>query len=334
MIEGTFDVIGAQAPTAFFEHLTAEGLAHAYLFSGEEGVGKKTFASRLAQSLLCQTPKRTLLGYCNRCAACVRVASGTHPDLVISSGAVKIGDRDGAGGLHESAEATARELVRQLSFHSYAGGRRIFVFADVEFTREAANALLKFFEEPPAGVLLIVTTSVPGRLLPTIRSRLVEVVFPPLREEEILEILKRHGIEEAQGRRAAAIARGSAGRALRFLENDEIDLRETVLQWYFAALAGRSVDSSWATRQTLEAGLETAKALTRDWIAVSIAGEEIPVLLPDQRAALKKLPPRDPRRLLRALEAISEAQRLAGTNVSPGLIAEYVRMALTGLGSA
>ena len=64
-----------------------------HVFAGPAGVGKKTFALRLAQSLLCVTPKTTLLGYCGICSGCTRVASGVHPDLYISEGQVKIGDR-------------------------------------------------------------------------------------------------------------------------------------------------------------------------------------------------------------------------------------------------
>jgi DNA polymerase-3 subunit delta' len=332
MIDGEFDVVGAAGPTAFFENLDIEKLAHAYLFSGEDGVGKKTFAARLAQSLLCETPKAGLLGYCGRCSACIRVASGTHPDLLISSGSVKIGERDGGAGFHENPETTARDLVRQLSLHSYAGGRRIFVLGDVDFTREAANALLKFFEEPPGGVLLVVTTSAPGRLIATIRSRLVEVAFPPLSEDEIVEILKRHTIEAREARQAAAISRGSAGRALQYLEDDELDLRATVFEWYYETLRGRTADTSWATRATLETGLEMLKTLIRDWIALRTAGDGAPVLAPDQRTALKKLPVRDPQTLLRALSALGEAQKLARTNVSPVLVADYARMALANIG--
>ena len=100
------------------------------------------------------TPKSTLLGYCGHCTGCTRVVANTHPDLYIAHGQLKIGDRDGSG-FHETEETTARDIVRQLSLHSYAGGKRVFILGDADFTREAANALLKFFEEPPAGVLLI-----------------------------------------------------------------------------------------------------------------------------------------------------------------------------------
>jgi DNA polymerase-3 subunit delta' len=211
VIDGRFDVAGAAGPTHFFEQLTAETLSHGYLFAGPAGVGKKTFALRLAQSLLCVTPKSTLLGYCGTCTGCTRVEGGSHPDLYLSVGQVKIGERDGSG-FHAAEEATARDLVRQLSLHAYAGGWRIFVLGDVDFTPPAANALLKFFEEPPARVLLLLTTTAVARLLPTIRSRLLEVTFPLLAEREIVAILEREGITPDVAAPAAAIPAGARGR--------------------------------------------------------------------------------------------------------------------------
>jgi len=142
MIDGRFEVIGAAGPRAFFEHLTLATLSHGYLFSGPQGVGKKTFARELAHSLLCVTPKRTLLGWCGHCSGCTQFAAGTHPDFYDTQGQVKIGLRDGGGFHDDDDEPTARDLVRQLSLHSYAGGFRIFVLGDADFTREAANALL------------------------------------------------------------------------------------------------------------------------------------------------------------------------------------------------
>ena len=176
-----FEVLGAQGPKQFFSRITKASIAHGYLFTGPHGVGKKTFARRLAQSLLCEMPGQTLLGYDGTCSACRQVEAGTHPDLFESAGALKIGKAEEALGFHEGAEMTSRDLVRQLSLQSYSGGFRIFVLGDIDFASlEAANALLKFFEDPPAAVLLFLTTPTPGRLIDTIRSRLVEVRFAPL----------------------------------------------------------------------------------------------------------------------------------------------------------
>jgi DNA polymerase-3 subunit delta' len=327
VIDGVFDIVGAAVPRTFFEHLTAATLSHGYLFTGPQGVGKKTFARALARSLLCVTPKRTLLGWCAACSGCTRIDARTHPDFYFAEGQLKIGDRDG-GGFHETEETTARDLVRQLSMHSYAGGKRVFVLGDADFTREAANALLKFFEEPPAGVLLIVTTNALGRVLPTIRSRLVEVTFPLLSEAEILLVLERHGLTGDDAARAASIANGSATRALAFLVEGEGATRDAVVEWFFAAARGGEADASgWATRPTLEAGLETIKTLARDWIALGLGGS-VPLLARDQRARLEDLPAREPAAFARVLAAIGDAERVARTNVSPALVADLVRMAL------
>lgn len=327
MIDGRFDVVGAAGPRAFFAHLTPATLSHGYLFSGPQGVGKKTFAKAVARSLLCVTPKRSLLGWCGHCTGCTHVEAGTHPDLYIAEGQLKIGERDGSG-FHDSDEPTARDLVRQLSMHSYSGGKRVFILGDADFTREAANALLKFFEEPPPDVVLIVTTSALGRIMPTIRSRLVEVAFPLLSDAEVAEVLTRRGIDAETAARAAQIANGSAARALAYLDEGEGATRDAVVEWFFAAAEGGEADASgWATRPTLEAGLETVKTLARDWIALGLGGE-VPLLARDQRARLEALPGRDPAAFARLLTAIGDAERIARTNVSPPLVADLVRMAL------
>ncbi len=326
MIDGRFEVVGAAGPRTFFEHLTAATLSHGYLFGGPAGVGKKTFARELARSLLCVTPKRSLLGWCGHCTGCTRFAAGTHPDFYATEGQVRIGESGGSG-FHDEKEFSARDLVRQLALHSYAGGRRVFVLGDADFTREAANALLKFFEEPPAGVVLIVTASALGRVLPTIRSRLVEVGFPLLSEAEIGEVLGRHGIAGDEAARAAAVAGGSAARALAYLEGEGA-VRDVAVAWFFAAAEGGEADASgWATRATLEAGLETVKTLARDWVALGL-GEGVPLLARDQRARLQALPRREPAVFARLLGALGDAERIARTNVSPPLVADLVRMAL------
>jgi hypothetical protein len=332
MIDGRFDVAGAAGPKHFFERLTAETLSHGYVFAGPAGAGKKTFALRLAQSLLCVTPKSTLLGYCGLCSGCTRVAAGNHPDLYVAQGQVKIGERDGSG-FHAAEEATARDLVRQLSMHAYAGGWRVFVLGDVEFTREAANALLKFFEEPPDRVLLLLTTTAIARLLPTIRSRMLEVTFAPLTAGEVATILVREGVAPGVAARAADIAGGSVARARAVLEG-EGTLRDAAVAWFFATLEGGPADATgWATRPLLEDGLEVLKTLTRDWLALRAAGPDVPLLARDQAERIARLPPRDPAAIARALGALGDAERIARTNVTPALVADLAKMALIAVGT-
>jgi len=316
-----FDVEEAVGPRRIFDALTRERLAHAYLFSGPAGVGKKHFARLLAQSILCEANKDGVLGYDETCSSCRLFKAGTHPDFFVHEGEIKIGDRD-AGRMGD--ELTARDVVRALSLHAYGSGQRVLLLGDVEFaTHHAANALLKFFEEPPLGVVLLLTTSSPGKLLGTIRSRLVEITFPQLSSAAITRILQKSGVADADTTRVAAAAQGSVTRARTLLEDQ--GLREQVALWFFDAATGQIADSPWATRATLSEALELVALLIRDW-AVQMLDPKA-VLLSGESLRLRNLP-QDREAVVAALNALGEAQRMARTNVSPGLIVEGLRLSI------
>jgi DNA polymerase-3 subunit delta' len=334
MSELYFDVIGAEGPKRFFSRLTKETIAHGYLFTGTAGVGKKTFARALAQSILCEAPHPDgLLGYDGTCTSCKLIGreETRHPDLLESVGALKIGETDEALGFHEAEATTSRDLVRQLSLQSYSGGFRVFILGDIDFASPAAaNALLKFFEEPPANVLLLLTTSTPARLLSTIRSRLIEIRFPTLSHAQVAEILRTRGFDATQADLGASLSQGSVTRAAAALAEDEEQLRGQVAEWFFTVVEGQTPEETWATRETLDEGLEIVKTLVRDWVALSDAGKNAPLLAVDYSKELKKLPKIAPQNAIAVLAKVTDAQRLARTNVSPALVGELVRMALTG----
>jgi DNA polymerase-3 subunit delta' len=336
-VEGEFDVVGAQAPLAFFASLGA--LSHGYLFTGPSGVGKKTFARRIAQSLLCETPKATLLGYCNRCTGCTLFRAGTHPDFVAQEGVMKIRHPESEP-LEDRLRLTSDDIVRELSLHGYRSRYRVVLLGDVGFaTHEAANALLKFFEEPAAGVVAFLTTDAPGTLLPTIRSRLVELRFQPLAPAEVAEILRREGTSAEAATVAAAAAQGSVTRARSVLDAESSGLRDASFAWFAEAMTGGHPDASFlalddrsltaAEKRALVGELiEIVRVAARDWSALCLTGADAPLLAPDQRARIAGLPKRSPGETVALLGALNEAERIARSNVSAGLVVDFLRMQL------
>ena len=192
-------------------------LASSFLFAGPAGIGKRSFAVKLAQAMLCQQRPEEALDPCETCQSCTMVLAGTHPDLdIVAKPADKaeipvalfIGDHE-----HRRQEG----LCHNIALKPFMGGRKIALIDDADLlNEEGANCLLKTLEEPPPQSLLILIGTSPAKQLPTIRSRCQLVRFQPLAIETVAELLLRQGLapDAAQARRLAQHSEGSVGRAL------------------------------------------------------------------------------------------------------------------------
>ncbi|MEZ6064931.1 MAG: ATP-binding protein [Planctomycetaceae bacterium] len=158
------DIRGHDTQLAMFRRAIARGrVAHAYLFLGPPGVGKRLIAHRIAQCLFCQTHADSELRACGICSACKQVKSGTHSDLM------SIGLPPGKRELPISLllgepDRRGREgLLHDLSLRPMSADRRIAIIDDADrMNDESANALLKTLEEPPPGRFCF--SSVPARM--------------------------------------------------------------------------------------------------------------------------------------------------------------------------
>lgn len=214
------DLLGQQrAKTLLTKSLSSGRIAHAYLFRGADGIGKKLFAKAMAMALSCKNcgPATS----CGTCISCRKFLSDNHPDYVVESpakGTIKI-DR-------------VRSLCKSLTYPPYESQRRVVVIEDIHTMRqEAANSLLKTLEEPPVDNVLILTAEASKSILPTIRSRCQIVPFYPLRVDETISILmKDHGIAEEEGRLLARLSEGSPGKALLLHKHDMIDTWQRVVE--------------------------------------------------------------------------------------------------------
>lgn len=181
-------------------------LAHAYLFVGPPGVGKRLFATQLAKSLLCESPPAGRFDGCDRCPACHLVDAGTHPDFfAVARPEDKL----------EVPVEVVRRLTADLAMKPARGGRKIAIFDDADdLNEESANAFLKTLEEPPTGSLLVLIGTGADRQLPTIRSRCQVIPFRPLPEELVRELLGADTeIDSAIVGRLAKLSDGSPGLA-------------------------------------------------------------------------------------------------------------------------
>ena len=190
-------------------------LAHAFVFAGPAGVGKRTTALALARAMLC--PEHPNVG-CGTCIDCRLVGAGSHPDLFLEDLAAAQAERATASML--SIEQI-RRVCASLSLRPARGSAKVGIVDQAErLTAEAQNALLKTLEEPRGRATLVLVTSNLDALLPTIRSRCQRLLFAPLPDQMVASLLEREGVAPDTARRAAALADGSLDRA-RELTSDE-----------------------------------------------------------------------------------------------------------------
>lgn len=333
------DLIGhADVAETLRAALVSGRLAHALMFVGPRGVGKATAALALASARLCGAP-RDDGDACGDCATCRSVAHGNHPDLE-RVGRV-IGKRDiGISQIRELLESIYRKPVS-------ADGRVAIVDDAHRMTLEAQNALLKTLEEPPAGALLIVVTSSPERLLPTVVSRCARYRFRPLRESELTRYAATAELD-LQGL-PVSIARGSPGELNAWANGGLRGARDEMIRFLLAGPSGSPHELSARLLQSVQASavelatdddakqdereqvrerllrtLRLLESLLRDVQVLASGGGEDLLYHRDCAGRLAELRDHDPVDLHAALLACDEGVLDLRRNVDPPLALEGV----------
>jgi len=192
--------------------LASKRLAHSYIFSGPSYVGKKTTAIKLAQAVNCigEAPP------CGQCHQCESIARQIHADVML----LQVQEEDG----HKSIPLDAIKAIQPLAFlKPYTGTCRVFIIDGAEFlTVQAANALLKILEEPPADTLFLLLALDTKRVMPTVLSRCQLLNFRPLPTSEIIHALTvKWKVPVELATKLAHAARGRPGWAIKGWEDPE-----------------------------------------------------------------------------------------------------------------
>ena len=333
-------------------------LAHAYLFYGNDGVGKDAMAMEFARVLHCDAGEEEA---CGRCTSCLRMSALEHPDVkVVVALPVGKGEKSDDGPLDKLGESeiltiqeqlklkgenpyhqisipkatiikinSIREIRRESSMTTFGKKRRVCIISHADdMGEEASNTILKTLEEPSGSTMLILTTSHRENLLPTILSRCQGVRFDSLTEEQInTALVERNGIDARQARLVARIANGSYTRALDLLEDDILSQRQEVVA-FIRHLLGPSVltlaediekRAAPRDRETVLRFLSLLLIWFRDAMVLARGGEIINV---DQKDDLQRFITKFPdANLVQAVSEVEKAISLIERNV-------YIMLAL------
>jgi DNA polymerase-3 subunit gamma/tau len=195
------DVVGQdEIVRALTNAVSADRLAHAYLFSGPRGVGKTTTARLLAAAINCSSSDRPTATPCGTCASCVEVLEGRSLDTLEIDGAT-----------HGKVDQ-ARDLIEVVAYAPSRDRRKVFIIDEVHAISSAAfQALLKTLEEPPSHAVFILATTERHKIPATILSRCQRFDFRRLTDDEVAgrlaDIAGREGFEvvdagqEAKGKK-------------------------------------------------------------------------------------------------------------------------------------
>ncbi len=324
------EVLGHARPLDLLARSIARGsLPPSLLFTGPDGVGKRLVAGAVAQALNCLSPNGR--DACGTCAACRRIAAGTHPDVLVlepsETDVIKIDP--------------VRAVVAAAAYRPFEARRRVIIIDDADcLNADAQDALLKSLEEPGASSVFILVSSRPETLLPTVRSRCARVNFGHLAAGDIVRLLtERHGYTPEEAHAMAAVADGSLGRALDSGSAGYREARAAALSALRTAAGAASPKvrlqaaaglvsgktSSAGEREALARRVTMLGSLLRDLALVSNGGRAGQLANGDLAADLEELAPAfGGDRALKAFAAADRAVAALRRNASPKIVAAWL----------
>lgn len=315
------EILGQSNAVAILKKSLSSGkIAHAYLFAGNEGCGKRKTALALVEALFCGGTDG-----CGNCATCRKVAGLQHPDL-------QLVEPDGAFIKIDQI----RELQRNLSFRPFEAPKKACIIEAADRLHPAAgNALLKTLEEPPGNAILILLTANVGGVLPTIVSRCQQLHFSSLAQESIEKVLLSSGISGDSARMAASLADGSLKKAFDICGETTLDKRQMLLE-RLSSLSLQDINTLLSSAEELAEDKDSATELLdiltsflRDLLLISAGSDDI--VNRDLRELVNREAARlAPERIMERISHVFAARTALQRNVNPRLTLEVLFMRLAG----
>lgn len=301
--------------------LSGDRLAHAYLFGGPEGVGKRLMALALTRAVFCLDGTG-----CGHCSACRKVDHNNHPDLHVL-------EPDGQSIKIEQV----RRIQKELSYKPLEAPKKVCLIDGAEkLNVAAANAFLKTLEEPSGDALLILLSSSPEAVLSTIRSRCQRLPFSRIPRGTLEQVLcERLEIGHAEAHILAALSEGSFHKALGTDRELYLDRRRDILKTLSGLSSGRVVPifelaaTLAAEKDQAHAILEILQAFYRDLLLTQYGRPEDELVNIDLKEKIVRMAQRHrPESLLHKLAAIETTSRQLDRNVNRQLCFEVLLMQL------
>lgn len=311
---------------------------HAYLFTGPQGTGKLTAALAFAASLNCED-RQPNGDSCGGCLQCRMMSGDGHPD-------VEIIYPDGA----ETKIRQMREMRRAAQYAPIRGKWKAVIVEQADtMNEESSNCILKTLEEPPYYLTIILLSRSPVFLLPTIRSRCMQVRFSSVPAEELAgALVERFDADLERARFLAAYSEGRPGLAISILKNENFDSRrEKIIEFAsevassdqrhalrlseeLQAIAGDGKNEGKTQRAVMRTVLDALVLWYRDLLSLSVQGASAQLVNTDMkhRLALVSMPPD---RASSAIETLLWARRSIEGNANVQLISDVMMMRLLSL---
>lgn len=326
----TWDLLEKRQPVAMRmlkNMLQKQRIAHAYLFEGEKGTGKRDVALLFAKAIFCE---HVIDGYkpCESCLSCRRIDNQNNPDLHII-------EPDGASIKIEQI----RNLQQEFSKKAVESQYKVYILMHADkMTVNAANSLLKFLEEPDGQTVAILITEQPQKILSTIVSRCQIVSFRSLSKEELVQILVLQGFSPEEAPLYAYLT--NSVHEAKTLKEDEwfLQAKEIVLKLNEIINNRRLMDAliyiqtDWLphfkTREQMDIGLDMLMLIYRDILAVQNNREQDLVYPGNLQIWKKQALQLAPGELTRFIRTILKAKGRLEANVNGALLMEQLAVRL------